>query len=448
MKYFCTFLLLPVLLFSQEEVTERSSLTVKSLVVTGNLIVNGSIVQPLPDTDPDPDPNPGPNPEPANVHPVASFTYSPAKGDFPLTVYVTDTSTDSDGTIGSRLWNWGDAVITTGATSNHTYVTAGNYGITLTVYDDDLASSTTLPKLVEVTTPVVLLNPVAQFTTDVATGTSPLTVNVDATTSYDTDGTIADPSGYVWDFSTGSPTSGTGSTDSTTFTGAGIYTITLTVTDDDALTAVTSKQIEVAAAPVKPVASFTRTPTSGNAPLQVFVNATGSTDPDGTITSYAWNWGDTTSGTGSTTSHTYTSSGTYDITLTVTDNSALTDVTSLQVQVYTGGLPPYSITTLASDYRSGELSWTDDVTWSYPWIIQRSTTVNFVDPTDLTNNQAADNTGAGTFRFLGINANNYVDLDGLAEGTTYYYRVATVSNLRNTTATGRLPPSPTGNTGR
>lgn len=92
-------------------------------------------------------------------------------------------------------------------------------------------------------------------------------------------------------------------------------------------------------------------------------------------------------------------------------------------------LPEYSITTAEVGYRHVKLTWSDDTTWSNPWIIQRSTTPAFTDPTDLTNNQAADNTAAGTYRFLGINANNYVDLDGLAEATTYYYRVASVLNL-------------------
>jgi PKD repeat protein len=49
-------------------------------------------------------------------------------------------------------------------------------------------------------------------------------------------------------------------------------------------------------------------------------DATGSSDPDGTIVSYAWRLGDATSSTGSTISHTYTAGGTFLVTLTVTDN--------------------------------------------------------------------------------------------------------------------------------
>jgi chitodextrinase len=53
----------------------------------------------------------------------------------------------------------------------------------------------------------------------------------------------------------------------------------------------------------------------------VTFNGFGSSDPDGTITSYAWDFGDGTSGTGSIVNHTYSTSGTETVTLTVTDNS-------------------------------------------------------------------------------------------------------------------------------
>jgi flagellin-like hook-associated protein FlgL len=99
----------------------------------------------------------------------------------------------------------------------------------------------------------------------------------------------------------------------------------------------------------------------------------------------------------------------------------------------------YEMTIVETTYRSAKLSWTDIETWSDPWLIQRSTTPSFVDPTDLTNNQAADNTGSGTYRILGINADNYTDLDGLAEATTYYYRVGVCKNLSDHYQNGVTP---------
>ena len=63
------------------------------------------------------------------------------------------------------------------------------------------------------------------------------------------------------------------------------------------------------------------------------VDAGASTDPDGTIAGYAWNFGDGSTGTGSTASHTYAATGTYPVTLTVTDNGAKTASVTTSIAV-------------------------------------------------------------------------------------------------------------------
>jgi PKD domain/WD40-like Beta Propeller Repeat/Abnormal spindle-like microcephaly-assoc'd, ASPM-SPD-2-Hydin len=78
-----------------------------------------------------------------------------------------------------------------------------------------------------------------------------------------------------------------------------------------------------------PVASFT-TACSG---VTCSFNASGSADPDGTITSYGWSLGDGTSVSGPTVSHTYATAGTYPITLTVMDNVGATDAQSKSLTV-------------------------------------------------------------------------------------------------------------------
>lgn len=65
-----------------------------------------------------------------------------------------------------------------------------------------------------------------------------------------------------------------------------------------------------------PVASFIATPGSGVAPLIVGLNASASSDSDGQISSYSWNFGDGQTGGGLTTSHTFTHPGDYTIRLT------------------------------------------------------------------------------------------------------------------------------------
>ena len=153
------------------------------------------------------------------------------------------------------------------------------------------------------------MSPVALFTVDQAAGTIPLTVNFDASASSDPDGSITS---YVWNFGDGN--SGSGVTVSHTYNSAGTYTARLTVTDDDGSTDTATRTIQVSSPSITntpPNASFIATPTSGEAPLTVNFDASASSDPDGSITSYVWNFGDSSTGSGVTVPHTYNSAGTY-----------------------------------------------------------------------------------------------------------------------------------------
>jgi subtilisin family serine protease len=76
---------------------------------------------------------------PTNAAPTASFTNS-CTG---LSCSFSDTSTDSDGTIASRSWNFGDGTTSTAAAPSKTYAAAGTYTVTLTVTDDKGATGTT-----------------------------------------------------------------------------------------------------------------------------------------------------------------------------------------------------------------------------------------------------------------------------------------------------------------
>src|SRR4051812_33880308 len=96
-----------------------------------------------------------------------------------------------------------------------------------------------------------------------------------------------------------------------------------------------------------PTASFTATP-SGRT---VAFDGTGSKDADGTITSYAWTFGDGTTGTGAAPSHTYATGGTYTVGLTVTDNGGATGWTSRSVAVTTTNRAPTATFTARSDDR-------------------------------------------------------------------------------------------------
>jgi PKD repeat protein len=85
--------------------------------------------------------------------------------------------------------------------------------------------------------------------------------------------------------------------------------------------------------PVPPVASFTATPLSGDAPLVVGLDASGSSDADGSIVSWDWDLGNGNSGSGETASYTFNTPGTYTVTLTVTDNDGDTDTAQKTISV-------------------------------------------------------------------------------------------------------------------
>lgn len=82
-----------------------------------------------------------------------------------------------------------------------------------------------------------------------------------------------------------------------------------------------------------PSASFIFNPSSGDAPLAVSFDASGSRDPDGSIRTYQWNFGDSATGSGVTVSHTFTSAGSYIVTLSVTDDKNSTASTTGTVNV-------------------------------------------------------------------------------------------------------------------
>ncbi len=72
-----------------------------------------------------------------------------------------------------------------------------------------------------------------------------------------------------------------------------------------------------------PTASFSATPSGGPPPLVVTFDASASRDPDGSITSYAWDFGTGITGTGRSVEHTYGESGSYQVRLTVTDDDGV-----------------------------------------------------------------------------------------------------------------------------
>ena len=249
---------------------------------------------------------------PANQPPVAAFTSS-CSG---LACGFTSTSSDPDGSIASYSWTFGDGGTSTLQNPSHSYAAGGTYTVTLTVTDNQGASNA-----VSHTVTVNAANqpPTANFTSSCSGLTCSFT-----SASTDPDGSI---SAYSWTFGDGATS--TVQNPSHTYAAGGTYTVTLRVTDNQgAQSTTTSKSVTVAAANQPPVASFTKS-CSG---LTCSFTST-SSDPDGSIASYSWTFGDGGTSTLQNPSRTYAAGGTYTVTLKVTDNRGAWTATSQTVTV-------------------------------------------------------------------------------------------------------------------
>ena len=151
------------------------------------------------------------------------------------------------------------------------------------------------------------------------------------------DKSTGDVTSWSWNFGDG--VTSTDSNPSHKYSGTGTFTVTLTVSGpagDDTKT----KQITVSNA--EPVASFSYSPPNPVAGQTVAFDASASYDPDGSISSYSWNFGDGNTSTEQNPSHLYTSNGTYTVLLSVTDNDGTSSSAQkiVTVNAQGGNTPP------------------------------------------------------------------------------------------------------------
>ncbi len=250
--------------------------------------------------------------------PTASFTQT-CTG---LSCQFTNASTDSDGSIASRSWTFGDGAKSSTSNPAHSYASAGTYTVKLVVTDNDGAS--------------------ASFTRSVSVGTGnqPPTASFTQTCtglscqftdeSTDSDGSLPV---HWWTFGDGDASGGL--TPTHTYASAGTYEVKLVVQDNDGASASFTRSVTVGAGNVAPTASFTQTCTGLSCQ---FTNA--STDSDGSIASRSWTFGDGAKSSTSNPAHSYASAGTYTVKLVVTDNDGASASFTRSVTVGTGNQPP------------------------------------------------------------------------------------------------------------
>ncbi len=201
--------------------------------------------------------------------------------------------------------------------------------MTLTVVEENQTEASSSHEIAVISSPNE--PPRAEFKPKPTSGQAPVVISFDPSGSSDPDGEIIQ---YAWDFGDGK--TAIGRVANHTYAESGNYRATLTVTDNDGAVADSTFEV-IITGPVPnqaPTASFTMSPATGEAPLQATFNGSASSDPDGIIASYIWNFGDGQTGLGKNANHTYALDGTYQVRLTVTDDKTATASTTREIIVY------------------------------------------------------------------------------------------------------------------
>lgn len=267
--------------------------------------------------------------------PSAALTFLPAEPVTGQTVTLDAAgSTDADGTIIGHAWDLdanGSFERSTGATSTTqtSFATPGTHVVRVRVTDDTGATDV---ERVEV--PVTNRAPTARLSVPAA----PIPgqqVTLSASASTDPDGTIVR---HEWDLDGNGSyevDSGPGSSTARSFAAAGSYPVGVRITDDSGATATAAATVSVDAPPLPALAVW---PSPGVAGKPVYFGASGSTDPDGSITRYEWDLdGDGAyeldTGTLDKALHSYATAGTRTVRLRVTDNRGVSAVTSAPLRI-------------------------------------------------------------------------------------------------------------------
>jgi PKD repeat protein len=240
----------------------------------------------------------------SEIMPFANFTANVTEGYVPLSVQFTDKSEN----VTEWNWDFGDADTSTDPSPTHTYYTAGNYTVNLTVSntygtDSKLSTITVLEKTIV---------PVANFSAQPTSGKAPLKV-------YFTDQSTGTPTKWKWSFGGGITSFQQNPVHK--YSAAGKYTVTFTTTNAKGSNTVTETDyIKVIS---KPVANFTSSVTSGKASLNVKFTDTSTGTPSGWI----WEFGDGSKSFVENPTHKYSEAETYTVNLTVKNAAGRNTVT-------------------------------------------------------------------------------------------------------------------------
>jgi len=314
-----------------------------------------------------------------NLRPVASFSTSPTPGT--LTVQFDATASyDPDGTIAGYTWDFGDGTTGSGPIQTHSYLGPGSFNVRLVVIDDQGATGPAAE--------TVTLDPIPGATCQFATCDNSYSgfvtegqwsVSASSPGYYGSnylhdgnDGKGAKTASWAYEIGAdgnyeiaaqwsawpnrsasvqytyavdGGPAVPCGAPVDQRSGGGQLNVLCLVTGLDagsrltvslrnDAAGYVIADAVRVEAdegGPLPPVADFIASQVPDT--LTVEFDASASADPDGAIVSYAWDFGDGTTGSGVAPSHSYANAGTYDVSLTVTGDFGATDTSTRPVGV-------------------------------------------------------------------------------------------------------------------
>ncbi len=308
------------------------------------------------------------------IMPVAAFASSDSVGTAPLTVYFIDLSTNATG----RIWDFGDATTDTVPFPSHIYTDPGTYTVTLIATGGCAPDTLTKVDYVVITASAP---PVAAFSGTPVSGCAPLEVVF-------TDESTGDITSWDWDF-------GDGQTDTQqnpthTYTASGDYEVRLIVMGPGGVDSLTVTGYISVTEDV--TADFSVSGTTGIAPVVIDFTDLSTGSP----TSWFWDFGDANTDTVQNPSHTYTTAGTYSVTLIATGECG--PDTLVQSDLIVVDAPPAApVAAFSGTPTSGcaplEVAFTDESTGditSWAW--------NFGDgQTDTLQNPTHTYTAAGLF---------------------------------------------------
>lgn len=260
--------------------------------------------------------------------PIANFFFNPY---YPETNQVTtfnaSESYDPDGYITTYAWNFSDGtpiVVENDPIAYHAFTNYGDFTVKLTI-TDNTGLTGEKSSIIHVSQ-----HPIASFTFSPPDPLMHEIVTFDASASTPDGGTLVS---YKWNFGDGNITTEPDPIITHAYATYGTYTITLNVTDSEGKWDTQSQMITVENAPI---ADFWWAPYYPQRDESVTFDASVSSPDGGVIISYAWDFGDGTpivEETDPITTHSYTATGDYTVTLNVTDSEGRWDTESKIITV-------------------------------------------------------------------------------------------------------------------